>query len=104
MTISEAARLAAANNATVAAIDSENENQIVWQMAKGENQWLGAAKNPRDGQLYLPDGTKAVYTNWGSGEGKNPNEQYVQMNGEDGGWQDYPADGTARVCLEWKSK
>jgi hypothetical protein len=103
MSFVEANHFAAANSATVVVIDSAIENSIIQTLGKGENQWIGVAKNPKDGKIYDATGNATTYTNWGSGEGTNPREPYVQLNGEDGSWQDYP-EGSAYVCLEWKAK
>lgn len=103
MSFAEANQIAKVHSASVAVVDSPQENDFVYQLGKGESQWLGIGKNPRDGKLYQANGEPVSYLNWGRDEGTNPREPYVQLNGEDGSWQDYP-EGSAYVCLEWKTK
>ena len=106
ISFAEATKGARAYGATVAIVDSERENALlramIHAMSRGENLWLGYAKN-RDGKISDVTGNAATYTNWGGGEGTNPREPYVQLNGEDGSWQDYP-EGSAYVCIEWRAK
>jgi hypothetical protein len=83
LTFADATRSAIAFGATIAIVDSAEENGILRAMGKGENQWLGYVKNPSDGKLYSMDGNVPQYTNLQSDEGKNPKEQFIQMHGSD---------------------
>jgi hypothetical protein len=103
ISFADATKGALAYGATVAIVDSQLENAMLHAMSRGENQWLGYAKNARDGKLYAMDGNPAQYTNMQADEGKDSRETFIQMHGASGQWGDYPED-QALAIFEWKSK
>ncbi|MFX0206445.1 MAG: right-handed parallel beta-helix repeat-containing protein, partial [Candidatus Hodarchaeota archaeon] len=85
-------------------ITSQEENNFVQNLARGDSIWIGLTDETIEGEWQWVTGEPLTYTNWNGGE---PNdyggEDYTEMQ-EDGLWNDVPGSYFVHfyVC-EWET-
>jgi hypothetical protein len=103
-TWSAAESIAVAMGGHLVSISDAAENDFVHQQMLGfdgrdRRCWLGFTDQDLEGTFTWTDGSPVTYTNWNSGEPNDfgGNEDYAEMLGSSGTWNDQPDDGNGFV-------